>query len=78
MNGRNVNVSKWKKQNINRWISHMEIESVIKSLPIIRGPGTDGFTGDLHQTCKEVFFLKSSKMKRREHFQIHFMRSALS
>ena len=40
-------------ENINRWITSNEIETIIKNLPISRSPGPDAFTGKFYQTFRE-------------------------
>ena len=39
--------------NLNRIITSMKIETVIKNLPINKSPGPHGFTADFHQKFKE-------------------------
>ena len=40
-------------ENINRQITSTDIEIMMKNLPTNKSPGTDGFTGEFHQTFRE-------------------------
>ena len=40
-------------ENIKRPIKSKEIKTIIKNLPTNESPGTDGFTGELHQKFRE-------------------------
>ena len=69
-------------ENLNIQIISNEIKSVIKKLPINKCPGLDGFTGKFYETCQEelrALLLKLfHNIQRREGFQTHFIRPALS
>ena len=66
-----------KIENLNRSLTSMEIETVIKNLPTNKNPGPDGFIGEFYQKFREELtpiLLKLKKLQRKVNFQTHSMR----
>ena len=65
-------------ENLNRRITSIEIETVIKNLPTNKSPGPDGFIGEFYQNSEKSLHLSysnsSRKLQRKVNFQIHSMR----
>ena len=68
-------------EKLNRLIASKEIKSAIKKFPVNKSLGRDGFMGELYLTFKRelipIHLKLFQKQKRKENFEIHFMRPAL-
>ena len=48
-----LNLNQEEVENLNRPITNMEIETLIRNLPANKSPGPDGFTAELYQILRE-------------------------
>ena len=53
LNQEEIELSQEEIGNLNRHIKSMEIETVIKNVPISKSPGPDGSTGEFYQKFRE-------------------------
>ena len=65
-------------ENLNRPITSMEIETVIRNTPANESPGPEGFTAEFYQKIREeitpILLKFSRKLQRKVNFQMHSMR----
>ena len=61
-------------ENLNRLITSIEIETVIRNLPANKSPSRDGFTAEFYQKFGEELTHFSRKLQRKVNFQTQSMR----
>ena len=66
-------------ENLNRPITSMEIETVIRNLPTNESPGTDSLTAEYYQKFREelspILLRLFQKLQRKVNYQTHSVRS---
>ena len=61
-------------ENLNRLITSMEIETLLRNLPAKESPGPECFTAEFYQKFQEELTNSSRKLQRKVNFQAHSMR----